>query len=32
VLILMEKGFQRVYALRGGFNAWVAEDYPVESK
>jgi len=30
--ILTDKGYQRVFALRGGFDAWVASGYPVEEK
>jgi rhodanese-related sulfurtransferase len=29
---LKENGFQRIFALRGGFNAWVAAGYPLEKK
>ena len=29
---LMEKGYSRVFALRGGFDAWVAAGYPIEMK
>jgi len=29
---LMEKGYSRVFALRGGFDAWVAAGYPIETK
>jgi rhodanese-related sulfurtransferase len=29
--ILNDKGY-RAFALRGGFNAWVAAEYPVEEK
>ena len=29
---LTEKGFPRAFALRGGFDAWVAAGYPVEQK
>lgn len=30
--VLNEKGYPRVFALRGGFDAWVASEYPVEEK
>jgi len=29
---LKAKGYPRVYALRGGFDAWVNAEYPVEPK
>jgi rhodanese-related sulfurtransferase len=29
---LSQKGYARVFALRGGFDAWVASEYPVEVK
>jgi rhodanese-related sulfurtransferase len=29
---LSETGHPRVFALRGGFDAWVAAEYPVETK
>jgi rhodanese-related sulfurtransferase len=31
-LSLKENGFRRIFALRGGFNAWVAAGYPLEPK
>jgi rhodanese-related sulfurtransferase len=30
--VLGQKGYARVFALRGGFDAWVAAGYPVEEK
>jgi rhodanese-related sulfurtransferase len=30
--ILAEKGYPRVFALRGGLDAWVASGYPIEEK
>jgi len=30
--LLSAKGYPRVFALRGGFDAWVATEYPVETK
>jgi rhodanese-related sulfurtransferase len=30
--ILRQAGYPRVFALRGGFDAWVAAEYPVEEK
>jgi rhodanese-related sulfurtransferase len=30
--ILTNKGYPRVFALRGGFDAWVASSYPLEEK
>ena len=32
VQTLMAKGHPRVFAIRGGFDAWVAAEYPVEEK
>ena len=29
---LSDNGHPRVFALRGGFDAWVAAEYPVETK
>lgn len=29
---LTEKGYNRVFALRGGFDAWIAAGYPAERK
>jgi rhodanese-related sulfurtransferase len=29
---LMELGYTRVYALKGGWNEWKSADYPVEKK
>jgi rhodanese-related sulfurtransferase len=29
---LTEHGYERVFAIRGGFDAWVAAEYPVETK
>ena|SRR6059036_2300940 len=29
---LSDNGYPRVFALRGGFDAWVAAEYPVEAK
>jgi len=29
---LTQHGYERVFALRGGFGAWVAAEYPVETK
>lgn len=31
-LMLMKKGYTRVSALKGGFNAWVKAGYPVENR
>ena len=28
----MEKGYRNVWALQGGFNAWLNAGFPVESK
>jgi 3-mercaptopyruvate sulfurtransferase SseA len=28
----MEKGFQKVYALKGGWNEWHEAQFPVEAK
>jgi len=28
----MEKGFKRVYALKGGYHAWTDAGYPIEPK
>ncbi|MFC0322653.1 thiosulfate sulfurtransferase GlpE [Gallibacterium melopsittaci] len=28
---LVEQGFERVYSIRGGFDAWVKAELPVES-
>jgi len=28
----MDKGFKRVYALKGGYHAWTDAKYPVEPK
>jgi rhodanese-related sulfurtransferase len=30
--ILAEKGYGRTFALRGGFDAWIAAGYPTETK
>jgi rhodanese-related sulfurtransferase len=30
--ILIEKGFTKVYALKGGWNAWEKAGYPTEPK
>jgi len=30
--ILAENGYPRVFALRGGFDAWAAAEYPLEEK
>jgi len=27
----MEMGFEKVYALKGGWNDWVEADYPTET-
>jgi rhodanese-related sulfurtransferase len=32
VQILRENGYKHAYALRGGFDAWIAAEYPVEKK
>jgi rhodanese-related sulfurtransferase len=29
---LIEKGFSKVYALKGGWNEWEKAGYPIESK
>ncbi len=29
---MKEKGYTRLYALKGGWTEWVAASYPVESK
>jgi rhodanese-related sulfurtransferase len=29
---LKENGYSRIFALRGGFDAWVAAGYPLETK
>jgi rhodanese-related sulfurtransferase len=29
---LIEKGFDKVYALKGGWNAWEKAGYPIEPK
>jgi rhodanese-related sulfurtransferase len=29
---LMERGYRSVWALQGGFQAWLNAGYPVESK
>ena len=29
---LSDNGYSRAFALRGGFDAWVAAEYPVETK
>jgi rhodanese-related sulfurtransferase len=29
---LVELGFQKVYALKGGWNEWFESNYPVEAK
>ena len=29
---LTEREYERVFALRGGFDAWVGSEYPVETK
>jgi len=28
----MEKGYTKVYALKGGWNEWMKANFPVESK
>jgi rhodanese-related sulfurtransferase len=30
--ILRDNGYENAYALRGGFEAWTAAEYPVEEK
>jgi rhodanese-related sulfurtransferase len=30
--MLLEHGFEEVYPLKGGFNAWQVAGYPLESK
>jgi rhodanese-related sulfurtransferase len=30
--ILKQAGYPKVFALRGGLNAWVAAKYPLEEK
>ncbi|MBI4188007.1 MAG: rhodanese-like domain-containing protein [Chloroflexi bacterium] len=30
--MLLEYGFENVYPLKGGFDAWLKAGYPVESK
>jgi len=30
--LLTEKGYPRAFALRGGFDAWIAAGYPTETK
>ncbi len=29
---LLKRGFQKVYALKGGWKEWEAADYPIEGK
>ncbi|MBT8253322.1 MAG: hypothetical protein KJN68_05070 [Bacteroidia bacterium] len=29
---LLSNGYNRVYVLKGGWNAWLGSDYPVEEK
>jgi len=31
-LLLMQKGYTKVFALKGGWRAWEAAKYPVEPK
>jgi 3-mercaptopyruvate sulfurtransferase SseA len=28
----MEQGYRKVYALKGGWDAWMEAEYPVEEK
>jgi len=32
VLQLLEKGYTKVYALKGGWNAWTIAKFPTEQK
>jgi rhodanese-related sulfurtransferase len=29
---LIKKGFTKVYALKGGWNEWIMDNYPTEAK
>ncbi len=29
---MMEQGYRKVYALKGGWRAWIDANYPIEEK